>query len=74
MILGTEGAGMLGAGEKMQKLTSMGIAYQQTKRDVFNDALKKGLDPKNADLLSNIIAVAAGANIVTGKQIGRAHV
>ena len=78
MILGTKGAGMLGAGEKMQKLTSMGIAYQQTKRDVFNDALKKGLDPKNADLLSNIIAVAAGAsssinplefNIASGKGL-----
>ena len=62
MILGTKGAGMVGAGEKLQKLTSMGIAYQQTKRDVFNDAIKKGLDPRNADLLSNIIGVAAGTS------------
>ena len=62
MILGTKGAGMVGAGEKLQELTSMGIAYQQTKRDVFNDAIKKGLDPRNADLLSNIIGVAAGTS------------
>lgn len=62
MILGTKGAGMVGAGEKLQKLTDMGIAYQQTKRDVFNDAIKKGLDPRNADLFSNIIGVAAGTS------------
>ncbi|MFN8296742.1 MAG: hypothetical protein U0T69_11135 [Chitinophagales bacterium] len=78
MILGTKGAGYIGAGEKAQKLASMGIAYQQTKRDVFNDAIKKGLDPRNADLLSNIIGVTAGAssalnpleyNIASGKGL-----
>ena len=78
MILGTKGAGMLGAGAKMQKLTSMGIAYQQTKRDVYNDAIKKGLNPRNADLLANIIGVVAGisssinpleSNIAIGKGL-----
>ena len=78
MILGTKGVGMLGAGEKLQKLTSMGIAYQQTKRDVYNDAIKKGLDPRDADELSNIVGIVAGTssavnpmeyNIASGKGV-----
>ena len=67
MILGTKGAECW-VQEKNAKLTSMGIAYQQTKRDVFNDALKKDLTLKHRFIVKYYCC--CNRSIIVYKSIG----